>query len=140
MGWEQRSFKPCKTMRCWFFVSFLDWVSKAKPSVVSLPNARQDSLILSLDPPIGKISLAVTVNDYQFKPVLCVPPGGKMLVTQCFPVDAGQWTIVWRCAIKAGRSIESINMIVPTSIFRQWMDSIHRYLVDRLCESGLIIY
>ena len=109
-------------MRCWFFVSFPDWVSKAKPSVVQYTkrSARLFDIVV-LDPPRrakSPFGAVDTVNDYQslFKPALmCTKPGGKMLVTNnVASVDAGQWTdSLNRCAIKAGRSIESIEMIVP---------------------------
>lgn len=93
---------------------------KAKRRQYTKRSARLFDIVV-LDPPRrakSPFGAVDTVNDYQslFKPsLMCTKPGGKMLVTNnVASVDASQWTdSLNRCAIKAGRSIESIDMIVP---------------------------
>ena len=93
---------------------------KAKRRQYTKRSARLFDIVV-LDPPRrakSPFGAVDTVNDYQslFKPALmCTKPGGKMLVTNnVASVGATQWTdSLKRCAIKAGRSIESLDMIVP---------------------------
>lgn len=93
---------------------------KAKRRHYTKRSARLFDIVV-LDPPRrakSPFGAVDTVNDYQslFKPALmCTKPGGKMLVTNnVASVDARQWTdSLKRCAIKAGRSIQSVDMIAP---------------------------
>jgi 23S rRNA (cytosine1962-C5)-methyltransferase len=104
---------------------------KAKRRQFTKRSARLFDIVV-LDPPRrakSPFGAVDTVNDYQslFKPALmCTKPGGKMLVTNnVASVAADQWTdSLKRCAIKAGRSIESIDRIVPDVDFPS-MDGQH---------------
>lgn len=104
---------------------------KAKRRQYTRRSARLFDIVV-LDPPRrakSPFGAVDTVNDYQslFKPALmCAKPGGRMLVTNnVASVDAGQWTeSLKRCAIKAGRTIESVDMLAPDVDFPS-MDGQH---------------
>ena len=104
---------------------------KAKRRQYTKRSARLFDIVV-LDPPRrakSPFGAVDTVNDYQslFKPALmCTKSGGKMLITNnVASVDAEQWMdSLKRCATKAGRSIASVEMIVPDVDFPS-MDGQH---------------
>lgn len=93
---------------------------KAKRREYTKRSARLFDIVV-LDPPRrakSPFGAVDTVNDYQslFKPaLLCTKSGGQLLVTNnVASVEQKDWIeSLIRCAKKAGRSIESIEMIAP---------------------------
>jgi 23S rRNA (cytosine1962-C5)-methyltransferase len=81
--------------------------------------------IVVLDPPRyakSPFGLVDTVGDYQsiFKPaILCTRSGGKILATNnVASVDSSEWCgLLEKCATKAGRTIENIEMIAAEEDF-----------------------
>jgi 23S rRNA (cytosine1962-C5)-methyltransferase len=97
---------------------------KAKRRQITKRTARLFDIVV-LDPPRrakSPFGTVDTVNDYQsiFKPaLLCTKPGGRMLVTNnVASVEADSWIgSLKRCASKAGRVIEAVELIAPDRDF-----------------------
>ena len=97
---------------------------KAKRRQFTKRSARLFDIVV-LDPPRrakSPFGAVDTVNDYQslFKPALmCAKVGGRMLVTNnVASVDVESWVeSLRRCALKAGRTIENVQLIPPDADF-----------------------